>query len=50
MEKNLKAKSGAVFFSLKTGTKVIPLGISRGSFKPFTKSKIQFLVEPLDLF
>ncbi len=46
MEKNLKAKSGAAFFSLKTGTKVIPLGI-QGSFKPFTKVKLIF-GEPLD--
>lgn len=46
MEKNLKAKSGAAFFSLKTGTKVIPLGI-QGSFKPFTKVKLVF-GEPLD--
>lgn len=46
MEKNLKAKSGAAFFSLKTGTPVIPLGI-QGSFKPFTKVKLVF-GEPLD--
>lgn len=46
MEKNLQAKSGAAFFSLKTGTKVIPLGI-QGSFKPFTKVKLVF-GEPLD--
>ena len=46
MEKNLKAKSGAAFFSLKTGTKVIPLGI-QGSFKPFSKVKLVF-GEPLD--
>ena len=46
MEKNLKAKSGAAFFSLKTSTKVIPVGI-QGSFKPFTKVKLVF-GEPLD--
>lgn len=46
MEKNVKAKSGAAFFSLKTGTPVIPLGI-QGSFKPFTKVKLVF-GEPLD--
>lgn len=46
MEKNLKAKSGAAFFSLKTGTPVIPVGI-QGSFKPFTKVKLVF-GEPLD--
>ena len=46
MAKNLKAKSGAAFFSLKTGTKVIPMGI-QGSFKPFTKVKLVF-GEPLD--
>lgn len=46
MEKNLKAKDGAAFFSLKTGTKVIPLGI-QGSFKPFTKVKLVY-GKPLD--
>lgn len=46
MAKNLKAKSGAAFFSLKTGTPVIPLGI-QGSFKPFTKVKLVF-GKPLD--
>ncbi len=46
MEKNLKAKSGAAFFSLKTGTPVVPIGI-QGSFKPFTKVKLVF-GEPLD--
>lgn len=46
MEKNLKAKSGAAFFSLRTGTPVIPIGI-QGSFKPFTKVKLVF-GEPLD--
>ena len=46
MEKNMKAKNGAAFFSLKTGTKVIPLGI-QGSFKPFTKVKLVY-GKPLD--
>ena len=46
MEKNLKAKSGAAFFSLRTGTPVVPIGI-QGSFKPFTKVKLVF-GEPLD--
>ena len=46
MEKNLKAKNGAAFFALKSGVKVIPLGI-QGSFKPFTKVKLVY-GEPLD--
>lgn len=46
MEKNMKAKSGAAFLSLKTGTPVIPVGI-QGTFKPFTKVKLVF-GEPLD--
>lgn len=46
MEKNLKAKSGAAFFSLRTGTPVVPIGI-QGSFKPFTKVKLVF-GKPLD--
>lgn len=46
MAKNLKAKSGAAFFSLKTNTKVVPVGI-QGSFKPFTKVKLVF-GKPLD--
>ena len=46
MEKNIKAKSGAAFFSLRTGTPVIPIGI-QGSFKPFTKVKLVF-GKPLD--
>ena len=46
MEKNMKAKNGAAFFSLKTGTKVIPLGI-QGSFKPFSKVKLVY-GDPLD--
>ena len=46
MEKNMKAKNGAAFFSLKTGTKVIPLGI-QGSFKPFSKVKLVY-GDPID--
>ena len=46
MEKNMKAKNGAAFFALKSGVKVIPLGI-QGSFKPFTKVKLVY-GKPLD--
>ena len=46
MEKNVKAKNGAAFFAIKSGVKVIPLGI-QGSFKPFTKVKLIY-GEPLD--
>lgn len=46
MEKNVKAKNGAAFFALKSGVKVVPLGI-QGSFKPFTKVKLVY-GEPLD--
>ena len=46
MEKNMKAKNGAAFFALKSGVKVIPLGI-QGSFKPFTKVRLVY-GEPLD--
>ncbi len=46
MEKNVEFKNGAAFFSLKTNTKVIPLGI-QGSFKPFTKVKLVY-GDPLD--
>ena len=46
MEKNMKAKNGAAFFAIKTGVKVIPLGI-QGSFKPFSKVKMIY-GEPLD--
>ena len=46
MEKNMKAKNGAAFFAIKSGVKVIPLGI-QGSFKPFTKVKLVY-GKPLD--
>lgn len=46
MERSVKAKNGAAFFALKSGVKVIPLGI-QGSFKPFTKVKLVY-GEPLD--
>lgn len=46
MEKNMKAKNGAAFFALKSGVKVIPLGI-QGSFKPFTQVKLVY-GKPLD--
>ena len=46
MEKDIKAKNGAAFFSLRTGTKVIPVGI-QGSFKPFTRVKLVY-GDPLD--
>lgn len=46
MEKNQKAKDGAAFFALKTGTKVVPVGI-QGTFKPFTKVKLIY-GDPLD--
>ena len=46
MKKNVKIKNGAAFFSLRTGTKVIPVGI-QGSFKPFTRVKLVY-GDPLD--
>ena len=52
LKKGLKPKTGVASFALnsnatlKTGTKVIPMGI-QGSFKPFTKVKLVF-GEPLD--
>lgn len=46
MQRNLKAKNGAAFMALRTGTKVIPLGI-QGSFKPFTKVYLNY-GKPLD--
>lgn len=36
MKKNEKVKTGAAYMALKTGTSVIPVGIS-GTFKPFSK-------------
>lgn len=46
MEKNLDAKNGAAFLALRTGTKVVPVGI-QGSFKPFTKVYLNY-GKPLD--
>ena len=46
MEKGEKAKDGAAFFAVRTGAKVIPVGISGGE-KPFKKMYIKY-GEPLD--
>ena len=46
MEKGQKAKDGAAFFAVRTGAKVIPVGISGGE-KPFKKMFIKY-GEPLD--
>ena len=46
MEKGEKAKDGAAFFAVRTGAKVIPVGISGGE-KPFKKMFIKY-GEPLD--
>ena len=46
MEKGEKAKDGAAFFAVRTGAKVIPVGISGGE-KPFGKMTIRY-GEPLD--
>ena len=46
MEKGQKAKDGAAFFAVRTGAKVIPVGISGGE-KPFKKMIIRY-GKPLD--
>ena len=47
LEKGEKVKDGAAFFALKTGTRIIPVGIS-GGIKKFEKVKIVY-GKPLDL-
>lgn len=47
LEKTGKAKNGAAYMAIKTGTPVIPVGI-HGTFKPFSKVYINY-GEPLDL-
>lgn len=46
LEKGEKVKEGAAFFAVKTGAKVIPVGISGGE-KPFKKMTIKY-GKPLD--
>lgn len=46
MEKGQKAKDGAAFFAVRTGAKIIPVGISGGE-KPFKKMTIKY-GEPMD--
>ena len=41
MEKGQKAKDGAAFFAVRTGARVIPVGISGGE-KPFGKMTIRY--------
>ena len=47
LEKGEKVKDGAAFFALKTGARVIPVGIS-GGLKKFEKVRIKY-GKPLDL-
>ena len=47
LEKNGKAKNGAAYMAIKTGTPIIPVGIS-GKFRPFSKIYINY-GEPIDL-
>lgn len=47
LEKNGKAKNGAAYMAIKTGTPVIPVGI-HGTFKPFSKVYINY-GKPIDL-
>lgn len=47
LEKNGKAKNGAAYMAIKTGTPVIPVGI-HGKFKPFSKVYVNY-GEPIDL-
>jgi len=46
IEKGEKVKDGAAFFAIRTGAKVIPIGIS-GTMKKFCKLKIKY-GKPLD--
>ena len=46
MEKGQRAKEGAAFFAVRTGAKVIPVGISGGE-KPFKKMTIKY-GKPMD--
>ena len=46
LEKGQKAKDGAAFFAVRTGARVIPVGISGGE-KPFKKMVIKY-GKPLD--
>ena len=46
IEKGEKAKDGAAFFAVRTGAKVIPVGI-KGGEKPFKKMTIKY-GKPMD--
>lgn len=46
LEKGESVKSGAAFFAIKSGVKVVPVGIS-GELKPFKKTKVTY-GKPLD--